>query len=231
MEQITAARASSNPDEILKIARQLADELITAPRASGRVTAFVLGLFRKAEALQAESITADDMRRMGRMYLMLSESYADVASGYLERAVLRSGEPEDRVAWGNALMYIGDVGAARREYMKVAELRPDDPVIQVNLSMTDRVMGDTAGAYRRLRQVLQKPGQIAAERAAMLAIADIQAASNDRVGARLQVQKILQKWPTDADAQAMLKKIQANEPGGSGAAKKAAATKAAPRRR
>ncbi len=211
LEKIMSAQSSADADQIVKIARQLADDISMAPRASPRVTAFVIGLFRKAETLKPETIQAEDARRIGRLYLSLSESYADVAIRYLERTANETADPEDRVALGNARMYVGDAEGARREYLAVSEKRPADPVIQVNLAMTERAMGDTAAAYRRLRQVLQSASSATVERAAVLALADIQMASRDPSAARLEVEKILRKWPNDPDAQAMMKKIQEKE--------------------
>ena len=205
--QVRAAQSSSDAAGIVKIARELADEILAAREAPWRVTAVVVGLYRKAEALRPEVLTAEDAGRIGRLYLLLSESYADVASRYLERAVRESGAHEDRVAFGNALLYVGDAASARREYLKVSERRQDDPVLQVNLALAERALGDTASAFGRLRQVVMKTTSPLVERASSLALADIQAASNDLSGAQLQALKIIRKWPEDVEALRMLKRI------------------------
>lgn len=207
LERIARAHATSNVAEIMKIARELADEILTAPEAPWRVTATVVGLYRKAEALEAGVLSAEDAGKLGRLYLALSESYADEAKRYLERSVQKTNDPEERVALGNAHLYLGNAAAARREYLNVSKRRPADPVLLVNLALAERAMGDTASAYGRLRQVLRKPAPASIGRAAGLAVADIQIASKDLAGARLELLKILQKWPSDRDALRMMKQI------------------------
>lgn len=210
-EQITRAQSLSDVKEIMKIARELAEEILTAPLAPPRVTATVVGLYRKAEALDPKALTAEDAGRLGRMYLLLSESYADEAKRYLERSVGETENPDDLVALGNVELYLGDAASARRDYLKVSERRPKDPVILVNLAMAERALGDTASAYGRLRQVMMKPATAAAGRVAALAVADIQIASRDVAGAKIEVQKILQKWPNDLEALTLLKRIYEKE--------------------
>ena len=168
MDQILSAQASHSAADIVKIARELADDIVTGREAPWRVTAAVVGLYRKAEALEAESITAEDAGRLGRLYLLLSESYADEAKRYLERSVRESGRLEERTALGNALLYLGDAAGARRQYLAVSERRPHDPVIQVNLAMAERALGDTASAYSRLKRVMTQTSDRAIERVARL---------------------------------------------------------------
>lgn len=208
LDRLRQAQSSSRPDEILKIARQFADEILTAKRVPGRLTAAVVGLYRKAEALKPDAIEADDAGRIGRLYLLLSESYADEAKIYLERTVAQTGRPEDRVALGNALLYLGDAGGARREYLEVSKRWPQDAVLMVNLALAERALGDTASAFGRLRQAALKTTDPSVERAALLSLADIQLSSNDVSGAKIQILKILRKWPGDAEAAKMLKDIK-----------------------
>ena len=211
VERINRAQASSNAPEIVKIAREFADEILAAHEAPRRVTAAVVGLFRKAEALQAESITPKDAGRIGRLYLMLSESYADAAKRYLERSVPETGKESERVALGNAYLYLGRPKDARREYLKVSENRPQDPVLLVNIALAERALGDTPSAYGRLRQAMTKTSNPSVERAAGLAIAEIQFLSGDLSGAKLQAMKVAEKWPHDVEALWMLKKIYDRE--------------------
>ena len=211
VERIGRAQASSNATEIVKIAREFADDILAAREAPRRATAAVVGLFRKAEALEAESITPDDAGRIGRLYLMLSESYADSARRYLERSVSETGNESDRVALGNAYLYLGRPADARREYLKVSERRPQEPVLLVNIALAERALGDTPSAYGRLRRALANASNPSVERAASLAIGEIQFMSGDLTGARMQVMKVTDKWPYDAEALWMLKKIYDRE--------------------
>lgn len=211
LERIAQAQSTANVEEIVKIAREIADEILSVSAAPHRLTATVVGLYRKAEALKAAALTAEDAGRLGRLYLALSESYASEAKRYLARSVKETGNLEDRVALGNAELYLGNAAAARREYLKVSERRPQDPVLLINIALVERALGDTASAYGRLRQVMLRPTSVSVERAASLAIADIQFASKDVSGAKLEVLKILRKWPTDQEALMMLKKIYEKE--------------------
>jgi len=211
IEEIRSAQAASNASEIMKIARELADEIGVNRRSTDRVIATAIGLYRKAEAIDPESLDAADAGRLGRLYLRLSESYADVASRYLARATAGNGNLEDHVALGNALLYLGSASEARREYLKVSARRPDDPVLVLNLALAERAMGDTASAFGRLRKMTLTPLPAPVERAALLALADIQLASRDWVGARVQTKKILEKRPGDRDALMLLKQIYEKE--------------------
>lgn len=211
LEEIARARESSNPSEIVKIAAKFADEIVAAPEVSRRLISAAIGLYRKAEALNPQALTADDASRVGRMYLLLSESYADVARRYLERAVKEEDREEDHVALGNALLYLGEAALARKEYLEVSERRPQDPVLWVNLAMAERALGDTPSAYGRLRQVMTRTSNPAVAKVAGLALADIQIASNDVSGAKLEVLKILNRRPADIDALRLLKKIYERE--------------------
>lgn len=207
LERLVWAQGSADVGQIVKIARDFADEILAAPEAPKRVTSAVIGLYRKAEALEAESITPEDAGRLGRLYLMLSESYADSAKRYLERSVLQTDNEAERVALGNAFLYLGDPAAARREYLKVSKLLPQDPVLLVNLALAERFLGDTSSAYGRLRQVMARTTNPAALCSAMLAICDIQISSGDVSGARFQIMKVLERWPAHPAALIMLKQI------------------------
>src|SRR3989338_6493274 len=118
LERIRRAQAAAEVGEIVKIGREIADEIFMAPAPPPRLTATVVGLFRKAEALNGGALSAEDAGRVGRLYLMLSEAYADVAKRYLDRSVRETGDPEERVALGNAELYLGNPGAARRGGLK-----------------------------------------------------------------------------------------------------------------
>lgn len=207
----TSVLESSNADEIVKIARKNADKIMVAHGVSARQISDVIGWYRKAEAIQAESLTAEDAGRLGQLYLKLSESYADLAKRYLERSIAQTGSEEDRVALGNALLYLGDASAARREYLKVSEQRPEDAVLLINIAMAERLMGDTVSAYGRLRRVLGKSPALPVERTARLAVAQMQMASGDIAGAKAEVTKVLSRLPRDMDALRMLKDIYEKE--------------------
>ncbi|MBI4178676.1 hypothetical protein HY522_04515 [bacterium] len=206
-ERLEAALAGPSAAVVVKITREIAEEIMKAPEGQARRLAVAIGLFRKAEALDPESLTADDAGRLGRMYLMLSESYADAAKRYLTRALERRERESDRVALGNALLYMGDAAGARREYLKVTETKPDESVVSVNLALAERVLGDTSSALARLRRIQARNANAAATRAASLSIADIEYALGNLSGAKSQVERILSTNPGDVEAAHVLEQI------------------------
>lgn len=170
--RIAAALAESSAPEVVKIGREIADEILRMADTEPRITAQVLGLFRKAEALDPGVLTPDDAGRVGRLYLRLSESYADEARTYLTRSLAGRDREDERVALGNALLYLGDAAGARREYLKASERRPEDVILLFNLALAERALGDTPSAVARLRRVAANTSDPRVRQAAASAVVE-----------------------------------------------------------
>lgn len=140
---------SSDPDMILRDARRSADAALDPrlPDTSLPPIADIVGMFVKAETLDAKRLTAEDAGRLGRLYLQMSPAYADRALAYLE---LAADNPANRTALGNAWLYMNDPERAKAIYLSLPKDRIDDPVVQMNLAQAEWRMGDKITPRRRL---------------------------------------------------------------------------------